>query len=290
MKKYFLILLFPFFSCEKKVSPNDKFDNVQDAGIIENTQIDEASGLVASIKNKDILWTHNDSGDYNRIFALDKTGKGRQEFILEGATNRDWEAIGIAHLPEGSFLYLADIGDNNAEHTDCAIYRVPEPTVTTAASTTLKNVQKITFKYPDGPRDAECMLIDQSTLDIYILTKRETSQRLYKLAYPQSYSQTMTAEFVTTVTFSSAINQAFYITDGNISADNEEILVKNYLQIFHWRRQSNETIGDALKRAGTVLPYSGEPQGEGISFANDGSGYYTISEQLPTHLYWYKRQ
>jgi len=38
---------------------------------------------------------------------------------------------------------------------------------------TLSNVQKITFKYPDGAKDAECMLIDQQSKDIYILSKRE---------------------------------------------------------------------------------------------------------------------
>ncbi|MET3126109.1 hypothetical protein ABID42_001211 [Arcicella rosea] len=300
MKKLIMLLLMALFSCEKKPNPtptiSDNFDNPTDAGLLENKAIDEASGLIASQKNKDYLWTHNDSGDENRIFLIDKNGKGLFQFNLEGATNRDWEAIAIATFTEGSYLYIGEIGDNNAQYEDYAIYRVAEPTITgsTQAVNTLSNVQKITFKYPDGAKDAECMLIDQQSKDIYILSKREKNQRLYRLAYPQSFTQTMTAEFVEEVSFSLGTNQAFYITDGSISSDNQEILIKNYLQVFHWRRQSNESIPSALKRAASLLPYTAEPQGEGICFSSDGSSFYTISEEsdnkIPVHLYQSKRK
>lgn len=41
--------------------------------------ITEASGLVASRSQKDLLWTHNDSGDELRIFGIytDGTGTGK---------------------------------------------------------------------------------------------------------------------------------------------------------------------------------------------------------------------
>jgi hypothetical protein len=227
---------------------------------------------------------------------LDANGKGTREFNLEGATNRDWEAISMAQFPEGSYIYVGEIGDNNAVHPESAIYRVPEPdiTATTAQYVTLKNVQKITFVYPDGPRDAEAFLIDQVSKDIFIISKRENNKRLYKLSYPQSYSQTTTAEFVQELNFSNIPGTPSYITDGNISVDNQEIIIKNYLQIFHWRRNTNESIPDALKRTPTMLPYTAEPQGEGVCFSQDASSYYTISETgpnfIPVKLYSYKRK
>jgi hypothetical protein len=295
MKKYLLAIL--CVSCTEMMTPIDSFNDSQDLGLIENVgQIQEASGIVASYRNKGFLWTHNDSGDRNRIFLLDANGKGTREFNLEGATNRDWEAISMAQFPEGSYLYVGEIGDNNAVHPESAIYRVPEPdvTATTAQYVTLKNVQKISFKYPDGPRDAECFLIDQYSKDIFIISKRENNKRLYKLSYPQSYTQTTTAEFVQELNFSNIPGTPSYITDGNISVDNKEIIIKNYLQVFHWRRNTNESIPDALKRTPTMLPYTAEPQGEGVCFSQDGSGYYTISETgpnfLPVHLYFYKRK
>lgn len=296
MKKYLLILI-TLISCTEMIAPSDSFNESQDLGVIENVrQIQEASGIVASYRNRGFLWTHNDSGDRNRIFLLDANGKGTREFNLEGATNRDWEAISMAQFPEGSYLYVGEIGDNNAVHPESAIYRVPEPdiTATTAQYVTLKNVQKITYKYPDGARDAEAFLIDQSSKDIYIISKRESSKRLYRLPYPQSYSQTMTAEFVQELTFSAGSGTPFYIVDGNISVDNKEIIIKNYLQVFHWRRSTNESIPDALKRMPTMLPYTAEPQGEGVCFSQDGSSYYTISETgpnfIPVKLYSYKRK
>jgi hypothetical protein len=279
------------------ISSTDSFNEAQDLGVIENTAIKEASGIVASYRNKGLLWTNNDSGDSNRIFSMDANGKGTREFFLEGANNRDWEAIGMANFTEGSFIYVADLGDNLANYSDYAIYRVPEPEViaSTPKNNTLKNVQKITFKYPDGARDSEAFLIDQNTKDIFIITKREDKKRLYRLPFPQSYTQTITAEFVQELTtFSTGTGQQSYITDATLSVDNQEVIIKNYLQIFHWRRATNETIPNALKRNPTVLPYNIELQGEGVCFAQDGSGYYTISEESPSKspvkLYFYKRK
>ena len=298
MKRYFLpLILLACTACMEMISPSDSFNEAQDLGVIENTTVKEASGIVASYRNKGLLWTHNDSGDANRIFSMDASGKGTREFYLEGANNRDWEAIGMATFPEGSFIYVGEVGDNNAAFSDCAIYRVAEPEITasTPKTNTLKNVQKISYKYPDGARDAEAILIDQNTKDIFIISKRESTKRLYRLPYPQSYTQVITAEFVQELTtFSMGSGTQLNLTDGNVSIDNQEIIIKNYLQIFHWRRATNETIPNALKRNPTIIPYGIEPQGEGICFAQDGSGYYTISEEgpskTPVKLYFYKRK
>jgi hypothetical protein len=299
MKKYLFALIVLVFSCKMKMvvpTTSDDFADSQDQGIVENREIDEASGMVSSYRNKGLFWTHNDSGDQNRIFSMDASGKGVREFYIEGAINRDWEAVSIASFSDGSFVYVGDIGDNNTQYGEHIIYRAPEPEITgnTPQINTISNVQKIIYKYPDGVRDAECLLIDQVSKDIYIITKRENMKRLYRLPYPQAYNQVITAEFVQELDFSVGTVSPLYITDGNISTDNQEIIVRNYLQIFHWRRNTNETIPEALKRTPIMLPYTPEPQGEGLCFAQDGSGYYTISEEndkkILAHLYYYKRK
>ncbi|MFC0185608.1 hypothetical protein ACFFJX_25480 [Pseudarcicella hirudinis] len=294
-----------FLSCGESPAPvvnqEAKFGEAEDRGIIENTALDEASGLVAGRVNPNMLWSHNDSGDYNRIL-IDKFGKGQKQFILEGAENRDWEDIAISGDASGATIYVGDIGDNNSVYPSCAIYRFQEPKVSdsTPPSSTIKNVEKISYIYPDGARDAECLMVDHQTKDIYILSKREDRKRLYRLPYPQSTTGITTAEFVGELDFSfpvgtsNDIKKAFYITAGDIAQNNQEIIIKSYIQVFYWKRGTNESIYNTLKRPAKVLPYKVEPQGEGICFIPDALGYYTISEESdskePVHLYFYARK
>ncbi len=51
------------------------YTDTEDKGIIENLEIDEASGIIVSEEHPDSLWVINDSNDLNRIFLIDKTVK-----------------------------------------------------------------------------------------------------------------------------------------------------------------------------------------------------------------------
>ena len=53
-----------------------EFGDRLDLGLINNDSLNEVSGLAASRKNSNVLWTHNDSGDENRVFAIDANGPG----------------------------------------------------------------------------------------------------------------------------------------------------------------------------------------------------------------------
>lgn len=312
--KVFFLLSFYFLlvSCEPTQTPTpdpganiveSNYAEYEDRGLIENSSLKEASGLVASRKNVGYLWVHNDSGDENRIFLIDSYGKGKREFKLQGAENRDWEDMGIVSETDGSaMLYLADFGDNNANYSSYALYWCKEPVVdaNTPLTNTISQVSKLTFTLSDGARDMECLLVDQKTKDIFIISKRENNKRLYKIVASSVVAGgTTKAEFVRELDFSKPISTdskvvtAAYITGGSISPDNSEILVKNYYEVYYWKRKTGETISDALSRAPKTVPYKMEDQGEGITFAADGNGYYTISElgsSGPVRLYFYKKK
>ena len=315
MKNNLLFLLIFYFllaSCQPTPNPapnpgvtvtESNYAEFEDRGVIENPSLKEASGLVSSRKNVGSLWAHNDSGDQNRIFLIDSYGKGKREFKLLGAENRDWEDMGIVSEADGSAtIYLADFGDNNANYSSYSLYWCKEPVVdsNTPLANTITQVSKLTFTLSDGPRDMECLLVDQKTKDIFIISKRENSKRLYKIAASSVVAGgTAKAEFIRELNFSKPISTdarlitAAYITGGSISPDNSEILIKNYLEIFYWKRKTGETISDALSRTPKTVPYKMEDQGEGIAFAADGNGYYTISElgsSGPVRLYFYKKK
>lgn len=277
-----------------------------DLGDVENSALGEASGLAASRMNPGYFWSHNDSGNPNVLFYFDDKGKGLRGFELVGTTNRDWEDMAIVGESDGSAtVYVADFGDNNAAYSDYAIYWFKEPIVNAGTSAQIAAVNSLKFTLPDGARDMECLLIDQKSKDIFIVSKRENNKRLYKI--PASNVATgakVQAEFVQELTFSipviadSRVVSVNYITGGAVSADNSEILIKNYFEMYYWKRSSGETIPSALKRPPVKVTYSGinsdgsgqEIQGEAISFAADGSGYYSLGEGAAAHLYYYKKK
>lgn len=277
-------------------------------GEVENDNIDEASGLAASYSNPGILWTHNDSGGENRIFAIDTNGINRATYYLKGADNRDWEdiCIGPGPLDGVSYIYVGDIGDNDATHKKKYVYRVVEPIVLANQVDiidTIQNVSVITFTYPDGKRDAETLMIDPITKEIFIIGKRDSKVRLYKLPNPQSTSNIFESELVAELNFPNDPEQNTpdnYLTSGDISNSGEEILVKSYSNVYYWRRNLSNSIEQTMLTEPLILPYTTEPQGESICWSNTSeNGYYTLSEEkisisgivftFPAQLYYYPR-
>ena len=71
------------------------------SGRVSDSEINEASGLVASQSNPDIFWTFNDSGGRPCVYAVCKHGTLKYKLCLQGAWNRDWEAIGTGPCNKG---------------------------------------------------------------------------------------------------------------------------------------------------------------------------------------------
>src|ERR1044071_6298320 len=99
---------------------------------IKEKSITESSGLTASRSTPGAYWTHNDSGDGPFIYAFDTRGDSLGIFRVTGAQARDWEdmAAGPGSDANTSYLYIGDIGDNDAVRDEVVIYRVPEPALT----------------------------------------------------------------------------------------------------------------------------------------------------------------
>ncbi len=157
-----------------------------------NVFINEASGIADSKINPGHLWVEEDSGNPPQLYLLDHTAATVKKIYIKDATNIDWEDIALASGPDASkkYLYIADIGDNNAVRASAVFYRLEEP----AASTdTVRTYEVINFIYADGPRDAEAFLVDDITKDIYIISKRDAKSKLYKLSYPYSTASLNTA-------------------------------------------------------------------------------------------------
>lgn len=279
-----------FINCQKEIkndSPSSlPFEMTPDTTYIIPGQVDEASGIADSKKNPGNLWVEEDSGNPPELTLLSHSGTIQKKIYIKGAQNRDWEdlVIGNGPIPGENYIYLAETGDNNANYTNYAIYRFIEPS---QSADTVFTWDKLKFQYPDGPHDAETILTDNETNDIYIITKRDSLSRVYKFSYPQNTSNITTVSFVGEMRVSGICSAA-------ISPDGKELLTKNYTNIYYWKRAVGESIPSALKRIPVTLGYVLEPQGEAICFKNNNSAFYTLSEKpfFATHvkLNFYKRK
>ena len=257
-------------------------------GELQGGLVTEASGIAASRLNPDVLWTHNDSDGLNRIFAFNRQGKNLGIFYLANIVARDWEdlAIGPGPVKGVSYLYVAEIGDNDAQYPEKYIYRFPEPYIDPSAGLivdTIKTIETITFRFPDSVRDAETLLLDPLNLDLYVISKREKNVHVYLAPHDQSLDSTITLTLVGNLSFRNA-------TSGEFSPDGQHLLIKTYDNVFHWKRNPSEPLIQILSAAPDTLPYVIEPQGEAICWSPNGKGYYTISEEkdsLPVNLNFY---
>jgi len=248
--------------------------------------IDEASGIADSKINPGYLWVQQDSGNPNEIALLSHDGSFLKSIAISTAINRDWEDMALANGPVNGtgYIYLGDIGDNSLASSSYFIYRFAEPT---ASATTVSIVDKITFQYPDGPHDAEALVVDNSTKDIYIISKQDNPSRIYKLAYPQSTSAVNTATLSGSLPFTG-------VTSAAVSPNGDEILVKTYTAIWQYKKSAGQTLEQSLTGTPVSVSYQFEPQGEAISFKNDNTGFFTLSEKpaviAAVNLNFYKRK
>lgn len=273
---------------EKKSLPADSglFMPSRTLAELKNRKLEEVSGMAASVINPGLLWVHNDSGNPAVIYLVDQNLNIRLSCRLKGIKNRDWEDIAVGPGPEENkrYVYIADIGDNNARFTEKHIYRFEEPQADGKRSEiVISSFDTIAFRLPDGKKDTEAIWVHPRTRYIYVVSKREKPVHVYELKYP--FPDTLfTAGILTTLPLTQ-------IVAADMSPDGNELLMKNYDNVYYWDLKE-KPLAEALKEKPKVLRYTEEPQGEAIAFSLGAAGYFTLSEKLrgeKTFLYFYAR-
>jgi hypothetical protein len=253
----------------------------------------EASGIVASRKNIGALWTHNDAGDTARLFALGTDGRDLGSYDLMGAASVDWEDIALGPGPESglSYLYVGDVGDNSSIRTGIQVYRVAEPAIDLLAPpsvVTVTGAEMLAFAYPDGAHNAETLLVDPTSGDLFLITKEANGvSGVYWAAAPHAAGVTRTLELATTVSFEGALSRDRLVTGGDVAPDGSLVILRSYTTAFVWRRAQGTPLSAAFAGEPCPVPLADEPQGEAIGFAADGASYYTLSEGFSPPLYQY---
>jgi hypothetical protein len=260
----------------------------QITGEVATPEATELSGLAVSHSQRGVLWTHNDSGDVPRAFAVTTRGRVLAELSVPNALAVDWEDIAMGPGPGGrAALYVADIGDNATERPNVVVYRVTEPRVAGGGGGATAPARALVLRYPDGAHDAEALLVSPTTGALFIVVKDYSGKAgVYLAAHPRPGSET-TLRRVATV----SLGGGDAVTAGDVSADGRTIAVRSYFRAFAWSRRRGESIAAALKRRPCLADADllDEGQGESLALTRDGRAFYTVPEGARPDIRRYSR-
>ncbi|QDS85911.1 hypothetical protein EC9_00690 [Rosistilla ulvae] len=259
-----------------------------DEAAIESTQctieckdVGESSGVAASWRHEGILWTHNDSGDSPRLFAMDQQGRHRQEVEISGAKHVDWEDIASYELDGRPQLLIADVGDNGRRRKEVVCYRVNEPKL---GNKRIKVDQIWRIQYPDGPRDCEAVAVDVQERVILLASKvRNFAADVYSVPLETGEKD---AKVMATRVGTIAMPM---ITAMDIDPRDGRIVVASYVDAMIFPRKQVAGGGKVdweatFAQTPTLLRTPWRRQGEAICFDRHDDAVWLTSEKKPAPL------
>jgi hypothetical protein len=196
MKKilFTLLILMTFIFCRTENENKDtnsvpekktQFITVSPQSFISQLpeQLEENSGLILF---DNLLWTFNDSGGENKIFALNFSGEIVKEVTIENATNIDWEDI----AQDNKSIYIGDFGNNNGVRNNQRIYQIKKKDLNDTKIQTI-TASQINFTYKDQedfsyqslntPYDCEALVDFNESLSVFTKNWVEQTTSVYHI-------------------------------------------------------------------------------------------------------------
>lgn len=251
----------------------------------------ELSGLAVSRADPGVLWTHNDSLNPPELFALDASAHLRRRIYLQGLQNLDWEDIAAFDHAGKPALLLADIGDNFDWRTHLTLYALSDPGAG-VGETPVQRLWTLDFQYPDGPRDAEALAVDEGRGEILIISKRDWPPHLYRLPLPRAGAPrgVQTAQALGVITTLPPPRRGdppevarrgrfrSMVTALSFSADRSQAAVLTATRVYLYAHRAGESWDKTFARKPRRVEVPYLPQQEAVSFAADGRSLFVGSE------------
>ncbi|HYO57588.1 hypothetical protein [Archangium sp.] len=243
-------------------------------------ELAEMSGLAASTLHEGVLWTHNDSGNSFRVFAIDASGKVLATVTLTGlapgdAARMDLEDIALGPCAPGearSCLYLADTGDNFERRGQVRLFRFPEPELADATVA----VETLPFSYPDRPHDAESLVIEPRTGRLAVITKeRDSLGEVFAL-------DGLAPGSVTKATHLGSLHAPqgvdFRTTAAALHPSGQRLLLRTYTRVWEVRGPGASRLEELVQGQVAEVPGPSQAQSEAITWLPGGRSYVLGSE------------
>lgn len=243
---------------------------------LDDTRVNESSGLAPSRSVPGTYYTHNDSGDSARFFRF-QSGNVTNVIRLHGAGAFDWEDMESARVDGRDYLYIGDIGDNAAVRPYVTIYRCEEPG---SGVNDVPTYERYDVTYPNGARDAEGLIVDPGTGDIYIVSKQGASQpsHVYRIPKPQSPGAYV-AQHLGTIVLPVSQGKSTRVTGASAAPDGKWVVVRTLHEAFEYAVPPTFSVWVSVPPNKIALRT--EQQGEAICYSLDGRTILTSSEGTP---------
>jgi hypothetical protein len=244
--------------------------------ILDLPALKESSGLAASRLRDDMLWTHNDSGDGPRLYAIGTNGEVLGTCDVKGAKALDWEDMASYRQGGRGYLLVGDVGNNRRSKKISTLYRIPERPPELGALEVDRIVQ---YRYDLGPCDCEALAFDATRDEVLLIDKGWNLQcRVFVLKWPtESTLDPVVASHIADVKIAG-------ITGMDVAGDGCKAIVSTYGPAYEFTKSPDEDWSAAFRRAPREIELPFRKQGEAICYGADGRTIFLTSEKLPTPL------
>ena len=260
-------------------------------GALGDAELVESSGLIVSRLDPAVLWSHNDSGDTARLFALGRDGTALGTWTLDVADG-DWEDLAWATDDETGApqLYIGDIGSNGLSRDTVLVYIVDEPTVDTTAAPDAHPVETwrtLTLHMPEV-LNLDSMLVDPVTGDL-VLISDATDGRAVILTKPAPHTdgEDVTLTSAGELVFGGdALPGDTLAMGADISPLGDRIVIRTRTEAWLWRRDGAQTVAETLLGAEPCpITLPTQTLGEAVALDPRDGGLLVTSEGTGEPIY-----
>jgi hypothetical protein len=228
MKKFFLLgVSIALLACQQQS------DNDLKTLYSLPKKLKEVSGITYFPENN-LIYTLEDSGNKNAIYAINSNGKIAKTITISNATNVDWEDI---TKDKSGNLYIGDFGNNDNERKDLCIYKVNKNQLNKDLAVA---EYKVSFSYPEQtefpPKKKELFYDVEGFFEhgnyFYLFTKNRSkgfdgTAFIYKiLNAPGTQKATKIGEFKTCDNYNHCV-----LTSATISPDGKKVILLSHDKI-----------------------------------------------------------